>query len=53
MDEGNEKLVYPSPWDFKGTLTYERSYELVTPALLSIRSKVCCGFFIALKNASP
>jgi hypothetical protein len=49
MGEGNENLVYPSPWDFKRSLTCRKiSHGL--PALLPTRRKVCCGFLSLLKS---
>jgi hypothetical protein len=44
MGEINKNLVYPSPWDYKRSLTCVKS-----PALFPIRRKLCCGFLSSLK----
>jgi hypothetical protein len=50
MGEGNENLVYRSPWDFKSSV---KSYVMGFPALLPIRKKGVLRIFIALRNQSP
>jgi hypothetical protein len=53
MGEGNENLVYASPWNFKSCLHVVKSYDMGTPALLPIRKEGVLRVFIALKNPSP
>jgi hypothetical protein len=54
MGEGNENLVYSSPWDFKGSLLHAiKSYDMGHPTLLLIRKVGVLRIFIALKNPSP
>jgi hypothetical protein len=50
MGEGNENLVYVSPWDFKSYLTCRKilrhgTFRLYLPAEI----KVCCGILSPLK----
>jgi hypothetical protein len=53
MGEGNENLVYSSPWEFKVLLHAVKSYDMGPPALLPIRKEGMLRIFIALKNPSP
>jgi hypothetical protein len=54
MDEGNENLVYSSPWDLKRVLLQAvKSYDMGPPALLPIRKESVLRIFIALKNPLP
>jgi hypothetical protein len=53
MDEGNENLVYPSPWDFKRSLTYRKILRQGTSGFTSRHKEGVLRIFIALKNASP
>jgi hypothetical protein len=50
MGEGNENLVYPSPWDFEGSLTYRKILRHGTSGFTSIRRKVCCGYLSSLST---
>jgi hypothetical protein len=43
VDDGNESLVYLSPWDLRDILNAVKSYDLWPPALLPNRRKLCCG----------
>jgi hypothetical protein len=47
VGEGNENLVYPSPWDFKRSFTCCKI--LRHGVLRPIKRKVCCGFSSPLK----
>jgi hypothetical protein len=49
MGEGNENLVYSSPWDLKSILHAIKSYAMGHPALLSIRKKSVLRILIAIK----
>jgi hypothetical protein len=54
MGEGNENLVYPSPWDFKEFCNMQ--YNFTTwdlPALLPIREEGVLRIFVAHKIPSP
>jgi hypothetical protein len=49
MGQGNKNLVYPSPWDFKRSLTCRKILRHGTSGFTSIRRKACCGFLSPLK----
>jgi hypothetical protein len=53
MDEGNENLVYPSPWDFKSSLIYRKILRHGTSGFISHPKEGVLQIFIALKNTSP
>jgi hypothetical protein len=53
MEEGNENLVYPSPWDFKRFLTCRELLRHGTYGFTSRPKKGVLQIFIALKNPSP
>jgi hypothetical protein len=53
VDEGNQNLVYPSPWDSRHLLHAVKSYDMGPPALLPNREEDVLRIFIALKNPSP
>jgi hypothetical protein len=53
MDEGNENLVYPSPWDFKRSLTCCKILWHGTSGFTSHLKEGVLRIFIALKNPSP
>jgi hypothetical protein len=53
MDEGNENLVYPSPWDFKSSLTCRKILRHGTSGFTYLSEGKCAATFIALKNPSP
>jgi hypothetical protein len=52
MDEGNENLVYPSPWHFKGYLTCRKILRHGTSGFISHPKEGELRIFIALKNPS-
>jgi hypothetical protein len=49
MEEGNENLVYPSPWDLGDLLHAVKSYDMGPPALLPIRKEGVLRIFSPLK----
>jgi hypothetical protein len=50
MGEGNENLVYLSPWDFKSSFTCRKILRRGTFRLhFPSERKVCCGFLLPLK----
>jgi hypothetical protein len=50
MGEGNENLVYPSPWDFKSSFTCRKILRHGTLRLyFPLERKVCCGLLSPLK----
>jgi hypothetical protein len=51
-DEGNENLVYSSPWDFKRFLTCRKILRHVTGDFISHTKKGVLWIFITLKNPS-
>jgi hypothetical protein len=53
MGEGNENLVYPSPWDFKRFLTCRKILRHGTSGFTSHPKEGVLRIFIALKNPSP
>jgi hypothetical protein len=53
MGEGNEKLVYPSPWDFKRSSTYRKVLRHGHSGFTSHPKEGVLRIFIALKNPSP
>jgi hypothetical protein len=53
MDEGNGKLVYPSPWDVKRSLTCRKVLRHETSGFTSHQKEGVLQIFIALKNPSP
>jgi hypothetical protein len=50
VGEGNENLLYPSPWNFKSYLYAVKYCDMVHPALFSIQKEGVLRIFIALKN---
>jgi hypothetical protein len=53
MDEGNENLVYLSPWDFKRFLARRKILLHGTSGFTSQPKEGVLWIFIALKNPSP
>jgi hypothetical protein len=53
MDEGNENLVYVSPWDFKSAFACHKILRYGTSSLFPIRKKDVLWTFIALKIPLP
>jgi hypothetical protein len=53
MGEGNENLVYTSPWDFKSSFTCRKILWHGTSSFTSHPRGKCAADFIALKNQSP
>jgi hypothetical protein len=53
MGEGNENLVYPSPWDFKRSLTCRKILRHGTCGFTSHPKERVLRIFIALKYLSP
>jgi hypothetical protein len=53
MGEGNENVVYPSPWDFKRFLTCSKILRRGTSGFTFHPKEVVLLIFIALKNPSP
>jgi hypothetical protein len=53
MGEGNENLVYPSPWDFKRYFTCRKILRRGTSGFTSHLKEDVLRIFIALKKASP
>jgi hypothetical protein len=54
MGEGNENLAHASPWDLRDPLHAEKNFTTCDLRLyFPYERKVCCRFFIALKNPSP
>jgi hypothetical protein len=53
MDEGNENLVYPSPWDFKSSFTCHKILQHGTCGFTSHPKEGVLRNFIALENTSP
>jgi hypothetical protein len=53
MDEGNENLVYLSPWDFKRSLTCRNILRHGISGFTSHPKRGVMRIFIALKNPSP
>jgi hypothetical protein len=54
MGEGNENIVYPSPWDFKEFFLHVvKSYDMGPFGFIPIREEGVLQIFIALKNPSP
>jgi hypothetical protein len=53
VGEGNENLVYPSPWDFKRALTCRKILRHGTFRLYFLSEGRCAANFNALKNSSP
>jgi hypothetical protein len=53
MDKGNVNLVYPSPWDFKSSLTCRKILRHGTSGFTSHLKEGVLRTFIALKNPSP
>jgi hypothetical protein len=50
MDEGNENLVYPSPYNFKSSLICRKMLRHGTfPLYFPSERKVCCGILSPLK----
>jgi hypothetical protein len=49
MGEGNENLVYSSPWDFKSSLTCRKILHGTFHLYFPSDRKVCCGFSSPLK----
>jgi hypothetical protein len=52
-DEGNENLVYPSPWHFKRSLTCCKILLHGTSGFTSHPKEYVLRIFISLKNPSP
>jgi hypothetical protein len=50
MGEGNESLVYPSPWDFKGSITCRKILRHGTSVFTSHPKEGVLRIFIALKS---
>jgi hypothetical protein len=50
MSEGDENLVYPSPWDFKRSLTFRKILRHGTSGFTSSPKEGVLRNFIALKN---
>jgi hypothetical protein len=54
MDEGNENLVYPSPWGFKRLYLHAvKSYDMGPSGVTSHPKEGVLRIFIALKSPSP
>jgi hypothetical protein len=53
MGEGNGNLVYPSPWDFKRSLTCRKILRHGTSGFTSHPKEGVLWIIIALKNPSP
>jgi hypothetical protein len=53
MEEGNENLDYPFPWDFKRCLTYRKFVGHRTSGFTFHSKEGVLQVFIALKNPSP
>jgi hypothetical protein len=53
MGKRNENLVYPSPWDFKSSLTAVKSYDIGPSRFTSHPKEGVLRIFISLKNPSP
>jgi hypothetical protein len=53
MDEGNEYLVYTSPWDFRRSLRCRKILRHGTSGFTSHPKEGVLRIFIALKNPSP
>jgi hypothetical protein len=53
VGEGNENLVYPSPWDFKRSLTWCKILRHGTSSFASHQKEGVLRTFIALKNSTP
>jgi hypothetical protein len=53
MGEGNENLVYPSPWYFKRFLTFRKILRHGAFGFTSHPKEVVLRIFIAFKNPSP
>jgi hypothetical protein len=53
MGEGNENLVYSSPWDFKGSLTCHKVLRHGIFGFTFHPKEVVLRIFIALKNILP
>jgi hypothetical protein len=52
-DKGNENLVYPSPTDFRRSLTCRKILRHGTSGFISYPKEGVLRIFIALKNTSP
>jgi hypothetical protein len=52
MGEGNENLVYPSPWDFKSSLTCHKILQHGASGFTSHLKEGVLQIFVALKNTS-
>jgi hypothetical protein len=50
MGEGNENLLYPSPWDFKRSLTCSKILGHGTSGITSHPKEGVLQIFIALKE---
>jgi hypothetical protein len=53
MDEGNENLIYPSPWDFKRSLTCRKILLHGISGFTSHPKEGALRIFISFKNPSP
>jgi hypothetical protein len=53
MDEGNENLIYSSPWDFKRSSTCRKILRHGTSGFTSHPKEGVLRIFIALKNTLP
>jgi hypothetical protein len=53
VSEGNENLVYPSPWDFKRSFTRCKILRHGTSGFTSHPKEGVLLIFIALKNPTP
>jgi hypothetical protein len=53
MGEGNENLMYPSPWDFKRSLTYLKILRQGSAGFTFHPKEGVLRIFIALKYPSP
>jgi hypothetical protein len=51
MGEGNENSVYPSPWDFKRSLTFRKMLRHGTSGFTSHPKEGVLRIFIALKKS--
>jgi hypothetical protein len=53
VSEGNDNLVYPSPWDFKSSFTYRKILRHGTSGFSSHSKECVLRICIALKNRLP
>jgi hypothetical protein len=53
VGEGNENLVYPSPWDFEISFTCRKILRHGTSGFTPHAKEGMLRIFIALKNPSP